>query len=383
MLSVQFWRSEQELLANGDIWNALFLSSQASAYLSFEWVSTCWKFFSEGRTPLIGIVRNSDDPIALVPLELATEKIGPVSFRVLRFMLDDWGMETGVLTKEGINELQAIEAVLMASHRAGHHWDYARLGGYPASKLTSDQAGPSPRSPFHRVAKLTGPTVIIEIPTSWDEYKTTLSSSHRQTISRRVRALERKGRVRFERIGLTEVTDSPELNSLMKDAETVSQHSWQHKSTAGWAISNPESGGFFYEVSTRLASRGMLDLSVLYLDDQPISFIWGAARWPHLTIYKPGYDETLSDLAPGVVHLAKYIDDSIKRRARDVDYGPAFFDYKSSWGKKYIDLCSLYYYPKKLKPTLLRLLRSKRHSRYVVEPHAASSRFTREGPSLP
>jgi CelD/BcsL family acetyltransferase involved in cellulose biosynthesis len=373
MLTVQFWRSEQELLANCDTWNTLFQSSQASAYLSFEWISTCWKYFGAERTPLIGIVHQGNDPVALVPLELGTEKIGPVSFQVLRFMLEDWGMQTGALTKVGTSELDAIEAVLMASHGAGHRWDYARLSGYPASKLTIDQAGPGPRSPFHRVARLTGPTVIIEIPASWDEYKATLSSSHRQTISRRVRAMERKGRVRFERIGLTQVANSPELNNLMKDAQTVSQRSWQHKSTAGWAISNPESDGFFHEVSARLASRGMLDLSVLYLDDQPISFIWGAARWPHLTIYKPGYDEALSDLAPGVVHLAKYIDDSIKRRAREVDYGPAFFDYKSSWGKKYIDLCNLYYYPKGLKPTLLRLLRSKRHSRQTFQPRAASS----------
>jgi hypothetical protein len=190
--------------------------------------------------------------------------------------------------------------------------------------------------------------------------------------------MERKGRVRFERIGLTEVSDSHELDGLMKDAEAVSQHSWQHTSATGWAISNPDSGGFFYEVSARLANRGMLDLSVLYLDDRPISFIWGAARWPYLTIYKPGYDESLSDLAPGVVHLAKYIDDSIKRRAREVDYGPAFFDYKSSWGKKYVDLCTLYYYPKRLKPTLLRLLRRTRQSRHAVESQASSSPATRE-----
>lgn len=369
-LSVEFWRSEQELLANRATWDEIFDASRASAYLSFEWLSACWRFFREGQTPLIGLVREGTVPVALVPLELAPEKVGPVPFRVLRFLLSgDWCLQTGALVKESYGadrELHIVETVIAASREAGHDWEYARLDGFPARKVSQDP----PAAGLTRVARLTGPAVVIKTRATWEEYKATLSSAHRQNIARRIRAMERKGRVRMERTGSTPSADLAPLDRLLNDALSVSQRSWQHTAPKGWAISKNSNPAFFREVSTQLAAHGLLDLSVLYLDDQPISYIWGPARWPHTSIYKPGFDESLSDLAPGLVHIAKLVEDSISRRFEEIDYGAQFFDYKSKWSKSYEDLCALYYYPSALKPTLLRLFRSLRHARGPAGPRA-------------
>lgn len=366
-LTVQFWQSEQELLDNQEIWNEIFLSSRASAYLSFDWISTRWKYYNnKARDPLIGLVRDGSNPVAIVPFWIVSERIGPVSFKTLCYMLGIHGMEVGPLVRSGYSELHMIDTVVKASYSAGHRWDYARLDRFPVPKLSGDLTDDSAGARFHRVAKKTEVALITEMPASWDEYKKTLSPKHRQNVSRHVRNMERSGRIRYELLGLTPLDDSPELRSLIKDALTVSQQSWQHKSPTGGAISKPSNSGFFQEVSIKLARRGMLDLSVLYLDDRPISFNWGAARSPYTSIYRPGFDEAFTDLTPGVVHLAKHIEDCINRGFTEIDQGADFFDFKLSWCKKHVDLCTLYYYPGGLKPTLLRLLRSKLHARDII-----------------
>jgi hypothetical protein len=370
-LSVEFWRSEQELFDNQDIWDEIFLSSRASAYLSFEWISTRWKHYNKARSPLIGLVRDDAEPVAIVPLWIVNERIGPVPCKTLCYMLGIHGMEVGPLVKDGYSALHMLDTVILASHSTGHRWDYARLDRFPAPKLSTSLPDDNAGTGLQRIARKTEVGRITEIPASWDEFKKTLSPKHRQNVSRHVRNMERSGRVRYEQLGLTPLDDSPGLRSLMKDALTVSRQSWQHKSESGGAISKPNNSGFFQEVSLMLARRGMLDLSVLYLDDRPISFNWGAARRPYTSIYRPGFDEAFADLAPGVVHLAKHVEDCIKSGFVEIDQGPDFFDFKLSWCKKHVDLCTLYYYPKGLKPTLLRLLRSKLHARDIIAPASA------------
>jgi CelD/BcsL family acetyltransferase involved in cellulose biosynthesis len=110
----------------------------------------------------------------------------------------------------------------------------------------------------------------------------------------------------------------------------------------------------------------MLDLSVLYLDDLPVSFIWGTVRWPNLSILKPGFDQSLSQISPGVVHLARHIQDSIEHHATEIDYGPPHFEYKSSCGKTYRELSTLYYYRNGIKARLLRFFRNRLDAKEMV-----------------
>ena len=98
----------------------------------------------------------------------------------------------------------------------------------------------------------------------------------------------------------------------------------------------------------------MLDLSVLYANEQPVSFIWGAARWPFSTILKLGFDHDYQQYSPGTVHLAKHINDSIEQGVKAIDFGHEFYDYKKRWSKQHIDLYTLYLFTKSFESSLLR-----------------------------
>jgi hypothetical protein len=214
--------------------------------------------------------------------------------------------------------------------------------------------------PSDLVAVLASRSVVVEMPNTWEDYYRTLSRKLRNDISHGTNMLNRSGNLKIVRYCKNSTYNFNELNALMNDAVIVSKNSWQHAAPEGWAISDTKSAGFFFEVSEKLAINGMLDLSVLYSDKQPIAFMWGTIRGPHTTIKKMGYDQSFSRFSPGVIHIAKHIEDSIKLGIKTIDFGGEFFNYKRRWGNHYDDLVDIYFYPPGILPFLIRWVRSRK-----------------------
>ena len=359
-VDIEIWRSTEEIEANRGVWEDLFRSSECSPYLGYDWFLTSLKYFPCGNRLRVGLLKVNYQPMAIVPLEFSREKTGPLTHTILQFALDGWALRNGAIVKDGFDELYAMREVVNSLRRTEPHWTYCCLSKYPEYSPTKQEKDQGESGAIRTDAVLFGHSVVIEIPESWEEYRKTLSRAHRSNISRRSNTMGRKGNIKMCRLGLDSNCDSHELKELMNDAVLVCKNSWQNTVAGGWAISDPKTGGFFLEVSEKLATKGMLDLSVLYLDKQPISFLWGAARGLHTTINKLGYDQSFSELSPGLVHLAKHIEDSIERGMKSIDFGHEFFDYKSSWGKRYDPLVTLFLYPPGILPSFIRWMRSRR-----------------------
>jgi len=341
-LDIQFWRSAEEVESNRAIWEDLYWASGSSPYLSYEWFSTALKYFQRDNRLYVGLMKVDQRPVAIVPLEIVKKKIGPLTLNILQFALGGWTLRNGAIVREGMDELLAIREVINALKAEKLHWVFCILSKCPISLLTDKNKKQYCSLPDDIAAVMAGRTVVIETPDTWKAYQKTLSKTHRSNISWRKNVLGRRGEVKAIRCYLNPVLDPGKLDTLMNDAVFVSRNSWQHEAQEGWAISDPKTGDFFIDVSHRLAARGMLDLSVLYLDNQPISFIWGPGRGQHTTSYKVGYDKSFSRFSPGLVHLAKHIEDSIERGVKTIDLGPEFFEYKSSWGKRHDELATIY-----------------------------------------
>jgi CelD/BcsL family acetyltransferase involved in cellulose biosynthesis len=195
---------------------------------------------------------------------------------------------------------------------------------------------------------------VIRLPGTWEAYRATLSPSHRKNVSRRLNQLRRAGRVRLVRLGLDAAGSGEPLEALMRDALSVSEKSWQGApASGGTAISDPKVVDLFRDVSRRLAARKSLDLSVLYLDEQPLSFVWGTAHWPRTSIAKLAFDPAFAALSPGLAHLAQLIQDSIERSALEIDFGHEFPEYKAHWSREGEELSQLFVYGRSCRSRLL------------------------------
>jgi CelD/BcsL family acetyltransferase involved in cellulose biosynthesis len=203
-----------------------------------------------------------------------------------------------------------------------------------------------------------GSSIVIEQPDSWQDYRKSLSRNRREKINRSLRLLREKGTVRIVRMGLDPSFPDEELEKLVEDSLTVSANSWQEGTSAGHAISDDYMRDFYREACRIMAVRGMLDLSVLYAGDLPVSFSWGIARWPYTEISKLGFDQKFAESSPGNAHMSYLIEDSIARGGREIEFGHEFADYKRTWGTREDDLYDILLYPSRFLPIMVRLLRS-------------------------
>lgn len=355
-LNLELIQNYSEIQSSRLLWEDIYNNSLASPYLSFDWFSTVLKYFNNDRRVVIAVLKDKKVPIAIMPLELAEEKIGPMKMTILKFAFDGWTDRNGAIVRLGINEIWAIYEIVNILFMRFTKIMYSRLYGIHKS-LFSEEHKNQRNSFLLKDFVDIGLTVVIDIPKKIEDFKKHLSLSHRKNIARRTNALVRKGSLKAYRTELWKDIDKSKLRKLMDDAISVCKNSWQHNSSSGWAISDSKTGGFFYEVSEKLAEKGMLDLSVLYLDEKPISFLWGAVRGKCTTINKLGFDKSFSEFSPGMVHLYKHIEDSICQGLKEIDFGHEFFEYKSKWSKHYDPLISVYLYPRRIGPMFIRWLR--------------------------
>lgn len=357
-LAVEYLKSLEDVRRHENLWNALFSSSLASPYLSYDWCATALEHFYHRSLLCIAVVRRAGTAIAIVPLEIARERIGIFTLPVLRFALEGWSVHNGAIVASAIEEPGILRLVINDLLTQQPRWLYCRLARIPTSTATDCPGLAVAGSRLHGELCPSGSSVVIALPPSWQEYRQSLSKAHKKNMSRRVNGMNRFGRVRVRRIGLERDVDREGVEILLRDAESVSRNSWQHRTGEGWAISDTHTGDFFFQVSRRLANSGMLDLSVLYLDDRPLSFIWGCGRYPHTTITKLGFDKSAANLGPGFVHLALHIQDSIERGMKDIDFGHEYAEYKQGWGKSSYTLHNVFLYRQGIAGRILRTFRA-------------------------
>jgi len=334
-VQIELVRDAGALAALEPAWKDLFARSRASPYWSFEWFSTAWKHFGrEGRLRTC-VVRCDGRVVAIVPLELRDEKVGPVWRRVLRCAQGGWATrDEALLDREAPDVFESVLEYL-ARHSRG--WDYCVLAG-----LLPDSALMRQVCQVRTTSAVVGPyferrhAVIIRLPGSWEQFRHTLGKSTRRALQYRTNMLAREGSLKLERFGLDpqDARDTNRLEMLLADALTVHRHSWQAEAATGTAIGDPEVAPFFEEASRRVAEVGLLDLSVLYAGTRPVSFSWGLAREGRIWGSKIGFDKRLARCSPGSVHMAKVIADSIERGLSEVDWGDEFLDSKVRWTRQ-------------------------------------------------
>ena len=325
-------------------WQSCFDRSDAPPYLCYEWFRLYQEHFGDSTTLRVVVARIDGQVCAILPLEKVRVKIGPISEYVLQFVSDGFApWSVGIIAK-GVDQADIATACLSALQTHDHGWAFMRLSKVPSN---SELAG------SFRLSSMPG-SVQIVLPKSWPEYLQTLPSSRRYGIRRRVKGLGKDHAVELVRVGLDTQSDASQLQRAIDAALRVSESSWQNRVAQGLAISDEKCREFFVEASERMARLNALDLSVLFLDDHLVSFLWGAARWPYTNISKLAFDPAFGKLSPGRAHIAMHIEDSIRREFSVIDFGHEFPEQKRQWSDRESSLCELWYFPTGIRSSLYR-----------------------------
>ncbi|HWC04561.1 MAG TPA: GNAT family N-acetyltransferase [Methylomirabilota bacterium] len=163
---------------------------------------------------------------------------------------------------------------------------------------------------------------VVDLPDSWDAYLSGLSGKDRHELRRKLRRAE-AGRPRVE------VARTPAAMSVLMDG-FVALH---RRSKVGKARFMDEAmEAFFRGLGQYLAEGQLAALWMLWLDDRPAAALFCLEQAGTVSLYNSGFDPEARAMSPGVVLIARTIEDAIARGFRRYDFLRGEEPYKYGFG---------------------------------------------------
>ena len=163
---------------------------------------------------------------------------------------------------------------------------------------------------------------IVELADTWEGYLAGLSGKDRHELRRKLRRAE-AGRPRVE------VARTPAAMAALMD-DFVALH---RRSKVGKARFMDEPMEVFYrELGRELADAGLAALWMLWLEDRPAAALFCLEQAGAVSLYNSGFDPEARAMSPGVVLIARTIEDAIARGFRRYDFLRGEEPYKYGFG---------------------------------------------------
>lgn len=312
-------------------WRSLLQQTrQASFFQSLDWLRCYWRHFGQGQKLRVLIVTSGGAPIGILPLTVIPENTRIGTVRVLTYPLHDWGTFYGPL---GPNPAATLTAGLRHIKRTSRDWDLVDLrwvdrvhdGG--RTSLAMQMAG------LGCLERRWKSSDVIDLRLPWDEYVASRSGKFRNNLRRAERSADRSGGVTFHRYrpaGAAHGDNDPRWD-LFDQCCQVARRSWQGSSQSGTTLCHSAVEAFFRDTHEAAVHAGACDVASLRHDGRMIAFAYNYCWGGNIQGVRIGYDPEYAHLSPGVLLLARMIQDSHARGDQFLDLGPDPADYKSRW----------------------------------------------------
>jgi CelD/BcsL family acetyltransferase involved in cellulose biosynthesis len=306
-------------------WTRLLHASAANGpFLTWEWLHTWWTHLhGSAHLQLLAVhAAANDELIAIAPFLVTHSPLPPFS-KVEFLGTGGAGSDyLDVIVRRGRERegAQAIARFLQSRNRALHlrHLPPASLASRVADELRENGWTASERTPavcpFIRLAGH-----------SWESYLSSLGSSHRANVRRRLKALNTHADVRFER-----ATSETERRLFLTALAGFHAQRWDAR--GGSTTFQTPALRAFHEETTRLAmEQGWLRLFALRVDGEIAAVLYGLAYNDRFFFFQHGFDERYRQHSVGLVMMALAIRSAIDEGAAEFDMLYGDEPYKSLW----------------------------------------------------
>jgi CelD/BcsL family acetyltransferase involved in cellulose biosynthesis len=304
-------------------WQRLHARASENPFLTWSWIQAAWTRTTPDRMPLLLCAFTGGRELAgVMPLSIRREGLA----RVCRFLADDTVgsdyLDALVDPEHADAVRQALVGQLMALARTEFDALDLRemLDGSPMVTLLEEQARSGGLSP-ERVAGYRCPYIAIS-----GDFATYLKGvSRSDNLKRKKKQLEKMPGFAFK---VAEGTDA--IDAAL--TEFFRLHAARWASDGGsQGITGPRVEAFHREVVKRFADEQRVRLYTLEVEGKAIASVYmlgsGATRY----FYQSGYDPAFAKQSPGLVLLAKTIEDAFTEGAKEYDFLHGSEPYKFEW----------------------------------------------------
>ncbi len=311
--------SDWDSLGIGEVgWNRLVERCRAPVpFATWQFQTTWYRAFAPGPLSLLAVQDGAGEWVGLLPLCETSSPDGPVLRLVGGTDVADYLDLIAVAGREE-EVWKALLPVLADGPGRG-----LDLRPVPAASLTpgllttlAESAGLTCRVEVEERCP------VVELPGTWDGYLAGLSGKDRHELRRKLRRAEAGG-------PRVEVARTPAAMAVLMDA-FIALH---RRSKVGKArFMDEPMEVFFRDLGGALAHAGLAALWMLWLEERPAAALFCLEQAGTVSLYNSGFDPEARALSPGVVLIARTIEDAIARGFRRYDFLRGEEPYKYGFG---------------------------------------------------
>ncbi|MEI6511865.1 MAG: GNAT family N-acetyltransferase [bacterium] len=288
-------------------------SESATIFQTWEWTSTWWKHFGEGKYPYVICVRLGDE---LIGIGAFYETSG--AWGALRFMGNGHADYHGLLARTGFEKEVARRVMChLMRHPTAHLLDLHQVPD------NSPLLGVALRMPG-AWRKLQAVCSRLELPDTWADYLSYLGRNMRSSLKRYEQAATRDYDFSVSLADVNQVDKG--LKSLFK----LHQKRWQQRGQPG-AMFIRSIQKFHREFSKLAAEQGWLRLHMLELDGHTQAALYAFRFGKGYYFYQSGFNPKFGKLSPGTLTLSHAVRTAIGERCEYFDFLRGQEGYKARW----------------------------------------------------
>ena len=310
-------------------WEALLAESPSrTIFLTWEWLKPWWDAYGASRRLLALAATDDHGKLAgLALFYMESRKSAGVALRVLR-LLGDGSTDSDsldLIVRAG-EEDRFVHQVLDWCAQHEEEWDLLEWNTVPkespiARAMEKETAARRwicwQRETAHQIVKL---------PSSWEEYLSSLSKNMRSSINTKIRRIEKHYQARRRRCETAE-----ELPQFLEHLYAMHTNRWQLREEPG-SFLLPERRQFYADMAREFLARGWLDFSLLELDSKPVAAEFGFRFGKSYYFLQSGFDPAYSSDSVGFVLKALVFRAMIQEGMELYDFLGENDPYKSRWG---------------------------------------------------
>ncbi len=327
-MQIEVVRTAAELAGLREEWTAACLAApQSNVFLTWEWTSTWWDHYGEGRELHVVIVRDGHGIAGIAPLHRSTVGVGPTASTVLQRISPEAGDYGGIVAVRRHGDV----AEALAAHLT-EQLLRTRVSCVMVSRVASDDPFIEPfRSALARrtsavssaEVELDGHCLYADVR---NEFKFgQLTKKHK--IRPRLRKLEEASTsVEFS------YHSGPTLEEGLTSLLEVHARRWAgREGELQGLLSDADGEQFMLDVIRRLDEQGWLRLLVLRADGVTVAAELDFSIDDRVVMFKGAFDPDFAEYSPGHLLHHRVVTDGMENGINVFDFGRGDHDYKKRW----------------------------------------------------
>lgn len=310
-----------------DDWRKLFAATESSPFLSWEWLSTWYKWFGNERTPFILKAFRGNHLIGLMPLCLQEKKVLGIKVRRLSFIGEEVG---GADYLDFIAQSENKSEVLSAFFdflRKEENFDVINLENLSSDSATAQylhklyESKNNPNLRYSNKATYVCPKINLK-----DGWESVLRNSKRASnFKRRFKQLEKMSGFEFRSI-----TSPSETAEAFERFYKLHEKRWS-KNGGSELSGHPQLVSFQRDLVLALSSTGLLRFDEVWVEGECRSSVYGLDDGRTFYYYNSGYDADWAKYSVGLVLIGLSVKSSIERGNEIYDFLRGDETYKYDW----------------------------------------------------